>query len=59
MPETCVLINCKLGGEDKIINELRNVPGVIGAYGVYGFYDIVAEVRSDTPEDLKERLHLA
>lgn len=52
--KTYVLINCKLGGEDKITNELGNVPGAVGAYGVYGLYDIVAEVRSDTPEDLKE-----
>jgi DNA-binding Lrp family transcriptional regulator len=51
---TYVLINCKLGKEDKAINELRNVPGVVEAYGVYGLYNMVAEVRSNTPEDLKE-----
>lgn len=54
MPTAYVLINCKLGDEARIIRELRNVGGVVDAHGIYGIYDIVAEVKGNATEDLKE-----
>lgn len=49
-----VLINCRLGDEERIIRELRKCTGVVQAYGVYGIHDIIAEVRANATEDLKE-----
>ena len=36
MPTAYVLINCDLGYEDEIINELNKLPGIVEATGVYG-----------------------
>lgn len=54
MPTAYVLINCKLGEEARIIGELKKIYGVADAHGVYGIYDIVAEVKGDATEELKE-----
>ena len=54
MPEAYVLINCRLGNEDRIIRELKGIRGVVEASGVYGLYDIVAKVRADTQEEFGE-----
>lgn len=54
MPTAYVLINCKLGEEARIIRELRKIGGVADAHGVYGIYDIIAEVKGNATEDLKE-----
>lgn len=49
-----MLINCRLGNEDRIIQELKGIRGVVEASGVYGLYDIVAKVRADTQEEFGE-----
>lgn len=54
MPTAYVLINCRLGEEARIIRELRKIDRVADAHGVYGIYDIIAEVRGDATDDLKE-----
>lgn len=54
MPTAYVLINCKLGEEARIIRELRKIDRVADAHGVYGIYDVIAEVRGDATDDLKD-----
>ena len=49
-----VLINCDLGSEEEIINEIKKIPEVVEAYGVYGVYDIIIKVQSDSMEKLRE-----
>jgi len=56
MPTAYVLINCKLGEEARIIRELRKIDRVADAHGVYGIYDVIAEVRGDATDDLKETI---
>ena len=56
MPTAYVLINCDLGSEESIINELKKLPGTVEVSGVYGVYDIVAKVRSDSMERLRETI---
>lgn len=53
MPTAYVLINCDLGYEDEIINELNRLPGIIEATGVYGAYDILVKVNAETVDSLK------
>ena len=53
MPTAYVLINCRLGKEPEIINELRRVPGVVEACGVYGLYDVITRITTDTDEKLE------
>jgi DNA-binding Lrp family transcriptional regulator len=54
MPTAFVLINTELGAETDVLKELKKVEGVEEAYGVYGTYDIIARVKADTMDKLKE-----
>ena len=54
MPRAYVLINVESGSEDDVLRELRRTEGVEEAYFSYGVYDIIAKIKSDTMEKLKD-----
>ena len=54
MPTAFVLINTEIGSESDVLKELKKVEGVEEASAVYGVYDIVARVKADTMDKLKE-----
>jgi len=54
MPRAFILFNVESGSEDKILQELRKTDGVLEAYVSYGVYDLVAKVKADTMEKLKD-----
>ena len=54
MPLAFVLINTEIGSESEVLASLRKIDAVEEAYMVYGVYDVVAKVRSDTMDKLKE-----
>ena len=56
MATAYVLINCELGSEESIIQELKNLDGVIEVHGTFGAYDILAKIESSTTEDLRETI---
>jgi len=56
MPTAFVLINTEIGSESDVLKELKTVEGVEEASAVYGVYDIVARVKSETMDRLKEIL---
>ena len=49
-----VLLNCELGSEESIIQQLKNIHGVIEVHGTFGAYDILAKIESLTVETLRE-----
>ena len=49
-----VLLNCDLGAEEYIVDELRRIPEVKNAYLTFGAYDVIAEVHADTQEDFEK-----
>ena len=49
-----VLLNCDLGAEEFIVEELRKISQVSQAYVTFGAYDVIAEVNTDTQEDFDE-----
>ncbi len=51
-----VLLNCDLGAEDYIVDELRQIPEVKNAYLTFGAYDIIAEVHADSQKDFEKTL---
>ena len=51
-----VLINCDLGCEEAIIDELKHLDNVKEAHGVFGAYDILAKVESDSVENLRDTI---
>jgi len=54
MPMAFVLINAEIGSEEAVLQELLKVEGVQEAYIVYGVYDVVAKIKADTMEKLKD-----
>ncbi len=51
-----VLVNCDLGYEAEIIDELKQLDNVKEIHGVYGAYDILAKVESANEENLRETI---
>lgn len=56
MATAYVLINCELGSEEAIIQQLKGLEGVIEVHGTFGAYDILAKIESDTVEKLRETI---
>ena len=43
-----VLLNCDLGAEEYVLEEISIIPGVKSARLTFGAYDIIAEVETPT-----------
>lgn len=54
MPLAFVLVNTEIGSESEVLESLRKIDAVEEAYMVYGVYDVVAKIRADTMDKLKE-----
>jgi len=54
MPMAFVLVNTEIGSEADVLKELKKVEGVDEAFVVYGVYDIIARIKADTMDKLKE-----
>ena len=51
-----VLINCDMGYEEQVIEELKHISDVKEVHGTYGAYDILAKVESDQITTLRETI---
>ena len=49
-----VLLNCDLGAEEYIVEELKRIPEVQKAYLTFGAYDVIAEIHAPTQEDFEK-----
>ena len=49
-----ILLNCDLGAEEYIVEELKHIPEVKNAYLTFGAYDVIAEVHANTQEDFEK-----
>jgi len=54
MERAYVLINCDLGSEKQVIEEIKNLKNVKEVHGTLGSYDIIATVESKTPENVRQ-----
>ena len=54
MPMAYVLITTESGAVDSVLASLKKMDSVKETYMVYGVYDIVATVKADTMDKLKE-----
>jgi len=54
MPTAFVLVNTEVGSESDVLKDLKKVEGVEETSAVYGVYDIVARVKAETMDKLKE-----
>ena len=49
-----VLLNCDLGAEEFIVEELKKISQVSQAYVTFGAYDVIAEINTDSQENFDE-----
>ena len=49
-----VLLNCELGSEKAIVDELKSIDGVKEVQPTYGAYDILAKVEAPDEHKLRE-----
>jgi len=49
-----VLLNCDLGSEEYILEELNNINGVNQAYITFGAYDVIVEIHAENQSDFDE-----
>ena len=54
MPKAFVLINVESGSEEEVLDQIKKSEGVEEAYYSYGVYDIIAKIRADSMEKLRE-----
>lgn len=54
MPIAFVLVNTEIGAENEVMKTIKKVEGVEEAYAVYGVYDVVAKIKADSMDKLKE-----
>jgi DNA-binding Lrp family transcriptional regulator len=54
MLKAFLLISTELHTESDVLKELEKVQGIEEAHAVYGVYDIIARLKVDTMDKLKE-----
>ena len=53
-----VLLNCDLGAEEYILDELKQVEQVKNAYVTFGAYDIIAEINGSDQEEFEKTVSM-
>ena len=54
MSKAYIMMNCKLGEEKEVVQELKKIVGIKEAHGTFGLYDIVAQIECTTDEKIQE-----
>ncbi len=49
-----VLINCDLGSEDTVIEDLKHIDSVKDVHGTFGAYDIIAKIENQKRDKIRE-----
>jgi len=54
MPTAYVLLNCVLGSEEKVLEQLKQIESIKEVSGTFGLYDILAKLQATNIEDLRD-----
>ena len=54
MPTAYILVNTEIGSEKQVLRALRKVEGVEEVHNLWGVYDLIANVKADSMEELKQ-----
>jgi uncharacterized protein with GYD domain len=49
-----ILLNCDLGAEEYIVEELKNMANIKNAYLTFGAYDVIAEVETQDQDSFEK-----
>ena len=53
MPTAYILLNTEIGAEKQVLKALKKVEGVEEAHSLWGVYDIIANVKAESMDELK------
>ncbi len=48
------LLNCDLGAEEYIVDELKQMQNINNAYLTFGAYDVIAEIQTDNQDEFEK-----
>ncbi len=51
-----ILLNCDLGAEEYIVDELKQMEVVSSAYLTFGAYDVIAEIQTENQEEFAKAI---
>ena len=49
-----ILLNCDLGAEEYIVDELKQMDNVSHAYLTFGAYDVIAEIHTEDQDEFEK-----
>jgi hypothetical protein len=49
-----ILLNCDLGAEEYIVDELRQMSGISSAHLTFGAYDVIAEIHTENQVEFEK-----
>jgi DNA-binding Lrp family transcriptional regulator len=54
MPSAYILLNTEIGAKNQVLKDLRQINGVEEAYNLWGVYDIIANIKAESIDALKQ-----
>ena len=51
-----ILLNCDLGAEEYIVDELKQMQDVSNAYLTFGAYDVIAEIQTENQDGFEKAI---
>ena len=51
-----ILLNCDLGAEEYIVEELKQMSDVKNAYLTFGAYDVIAEIQTENQDSFEKAI---
>jgi uncharacterized protein with GYD domain len=51
-----ILLNCDLGAEEYIVDELKQMKDISNAYLTFGAYDVIAEIQTEDQDGFEKAI---
>ena len=51
-----ILLNCDLGAEEYIVDELKQMQNISNAYLTFGAYDVIAEIQTESQDEFEKTI---
>tara|TARA_B110001454_G_scaffold173795_1_gene165122 strand:- start:40 stop:273 length:234 start_codon:yes stop_codon:yes gene_type:complete len=51
-----ILLNCDLGAEEYVVDELKQMQNISNSYLTFGAYDVIAEIQTETQDDFEKTI---
>ena len=51
-----ILLNCDLGAEEYVVDELKQMQNISNSYLTFGAYDVIAEIQTETQDEFEKTI---